>query len=66
MTKVNQNNEHERKSDIFSWDIFKSDVKTSNNCHESSESKQWKGNKIRHFFMGYINPNLGGLFRRLL
>ena len=26
MTKVNTNNENETKSDIFSWDIFKSDV----------------------------------------
>ena len=26
MTKVNLNNGNETKSDIFSWDIFKSDV----------------------------------------
>ena len=26
MTKVNQNNENETKSDIFPWDIFKSDI----------------------------------------
>ena len=26
MTKVNLNNENETKSDIFTWDIFKSDT----------------------------------------
>ena len=26
MTKVKQNNENETKSDIFPWDIFKSDI----------------------------------------
>ena len=26
MTKVNPNNKNETKSDIFSWDIFDSDV----------------------------------------
>ena len=26
MTKVNPNNENESKSDIFLWDIFKSDI----------------------------------------
>ena len=26
MTKVNPNNGHKTKSDIFPWDIFKSDV----------------------------------------
>ena len=26
MTKVNANNENETKSDIFLWDIFKSDI----------------------------------------
>ena len=26
MTKVNPNNENETKSDIFPWDIFKSDI----------------------------------------
>ena len=26
MTKVNLNNENETKSDIFTWDIFKSDA----------------------------------------
>ena len=26
ITKVNSNNENETKSDIFSWDIFKSDI----------------------------------------
>ena len=26
MTKVNPNNGNETKSDIFSWDIFQSDV----------------------------------------
>ena len=26
MTKVNKNNGYETKSDIFSWDIFKSDA----------------------------------------
>ena len=26
MTKVNPNNGNETKSDIFSWDIFKSDI----------------------------------------
>ena len=26
MTKVNLSNENERKSDIFPWDIFKSDT----------------------------------------
>ena len=26
MIKVNQNNGNEKKSDIFPWDIFKSDV----------------------------------------
>ena len=26
MTKVNPDNENEAKSDIFSWDIFKSDT----------------------------------------
>ena len=26
MTKVNQNNGNETKSDIFPWDIFKSDA----------------------------------------
>ena len=26
MTTVNPNNENETKSDIFSWDIFKSDI----------------------------------------
>ena len=26
MTTVNPNNENDTKSDIFSWDIFKSDI----------------------------------------
>ena len=26
MTKVNSNNGNERKSDIFPWDMFKSDI----------------------------------------
>ena len=26
MTKVNSNNGNERKSDIFLWDMFKSDI----------------------------------------
>ena len=26
MTKVNQNNGNEIKSDIFPWDVFKSDI----------------------------------------
>ena len=33
MTKVNPNNGNETKSDIFPWDIFKSDV-TSSFCQK--------------------------------
>ena len=70
MTKVNLNNGNETKSDIFPWDIFKSDIisfyikkysSTSmtfkidiSQFYDYSEPKQWKWNKIRHFFMWHI------------
>ena len=62
MTKVNPNNKNETKSDIFAWDIFKSDAISffikkyysilmtfkieNSHVYASSEPKQCKQNKI--------------------
>ena len=70
MTKVNPNNGNETKSDIFPCGIFKSDIsfiikKYSSTSmtfrtkicqfYDYSKPKQWKLNKIRHFFFTYSN-----------
>ena len=39
MTKMNQNNENETNSDIFSWDIFKSDIIF--HWSQNNEKFQW-------------------------
>ena len=44
MTKVNRNNEAETKSDIFPWDIFKSDI-------------IFIGHKILNYFNDFYNWN---------
>ena len=70
MTKVNPSNGNESKSDIFPWDIFKSDSMSflSKNIkvfqwlfkiefsqfYDQSEPKQRKWIKIRHLPMGHI------------
>ena len=43
MTKVNQSNENETKTDIFPWDMFQSDLLASSNSitkvRKTSEEK---------------------------
>ena len=65
MTKMNPHNGNETKSDIFSWNIFKSDtisfyikkcqsifmafIIKISQIYNYSEHKQWKWNIIRYF-----------------
>ena len=51
MTKVSLNNGNDTKSDIFPWDIFKSD---SISFFSSKYIKLKQRNKIKHFFMAHI------------
>ena len=51
MTKVSLNNGNDTKSDIFPWDIFKSD---SISFFSSKYIKLKQRNKIKHFFKGHI------------
>ena len=42
MTKVNQSNENETKTDIFPWDMFKSGLLASSNSIKHLPSKKYK------------------------
>ena len=57
MTKVNPNNGNEAKSDIFSGDIFKSDVIFF--LSKNIKVFQWNSNSKLLSFMTKLNPNNG-------
>ena len=57
MAKVNPNNENEAKSDIFSWDMFKSDTNIS--LSKNIKIIPWLSKSKFLSFMTKVNPKNG-------
>ena len=57
MNKVNPNNGNEAKSDIFPWDIFKSD--TISFLSKNIKIFQWLSKSKFLSFMTKVNPSKG-------